>query len=71
MYGLRDAEEDFSPYFLVGGPSDPTLAPAFERAISFLADAPGKHPPRIIREEDIPGFVDEIEHAAKAHAAID
>jgi hypothetical protein len=69
MYGLRHAEVDFSPYFLVGRPGDPALAPAFERAISFLADAPGKHRPRIIREEDIPDFVDEIDAAARAHAA--
>lgn len=69
MYGLQKATLDFRPYFLVGGPAEPSLAPAYERAVAFLAEAPGHHPPRIVRESEVDSFVDEFEEAAKAHAA--
>jgi hypothetical protein len=69
MYGLQTSQETFRPYFLVGAPDEPGLVPAFERAVAFLGAAPGSHAPRIIRENDIPEFVDEFERAAAAHAA--
>jgi len=67
MVGLRRAEETFRPYFMVGAPAEPALAPAFERAVGFLAEAPGRHAPRIVREEDIPAFIGEVERMAMAH----
>jgi hypothetical protein len=71
LYGLRKADEVFRPYFLVGGPEEQALVPAFERAVAFLAEAPGERAPRIVREDEIIAFVDEVEKAAKAHAATD
>jgi hypothetical protein len=68
MVGLQKAEDDFRPYFLVGAPADAALDHAFERAVTFLAEAPGKAPPRIVREDEVGAFVDEFEQAARAHA---
>jgi hypothetical protein len=68
MVGIERTEEPFRPYFLVGEPAEPALAPAFERAVGFLAEAPGRYAPRIVREEDIAGFVAEVERMALAHA---
>jgi hypothetical protein len=69
MVGLKNAEDAFRPYFLIGAPSDAGLSRAFERAVAFLAEAPGREEARIVREGDIPAFIDEVEEAARSHAA--
>lgn len=40
MVGLKQTEDQFQPYFIVGKPSDAALAPAYERAIDFIRAAP-------------------------------
>lgn len=69
MVGLSKSDEAFRPYFLVGRPSEAQLQHAFERAVFFLSEAPGTHPPRVIREEEIDQFVEELEKEMQTHHA--
>ena len=54
---------------LIHAPAQADLLPAFERAVAFLADAPGSHAPEVIREEDVDGFVDDFARKAAEHTA--
>jgi hypothetical protein len=67
MVGLAGAEDAFRPYFLVGKPSQAHLLADFERAVAFLADAPSRTPPRVVREEEVDVLVDEFAEAARGH----
>lgn len=68
MVGLSTADDQFRPYFIVGQPSEPRLANAYERAIAFLGEAPTAHAPRVIREEEIDAFVDTLAAQMKSAA---
>lgn len=67
MVGLSKSDEAFRPYFIVGTPTEPQLQGAFERAVAFLEEAPSQHPPTVIREHEIEGFVDTLEKQMQAH----
>jgi len=67
MVGLSTADDNFRPYFIVGSPSEPELSSAYERAVAFLSEAPSVNAPRVIREDDLDGFVDELELEMQAH----
>lgn len=67
IVGLSTSEETFRPYFIVGKPSDIRLQSAFERAVAFLAEAPSENMPRIVREEEIETFVQELETQVHSH----
>jgi hypothetical protein len=69
LVGLDAADDPFRPYFIVGAPGQAELLPAFERAVAFLADAPGSHAPEVIREEDVDAFVDDFARKAADHIA--
>ena len=68
MVGLAKADEECQPYFVVGKPTREDLAPAFERALDFLAAAPGRAP-RVVREEEINDFVDGFAAQVLEHGA--
>ena len=64
MYGLQGAE-NFRAYFIVGAPSDPELRSAYDRALAFICEAPTH--PKIVREEDLETFVDELASQVLGH----
>jgi hypothetical protein len=60
-----DASEEFHPYFIVGAPSDPTLEPAYRRALKILKKSPGNV--EVFEEAEIDKLVDRIEDEVRAH----
>jgi hypothetical protein len=67
MAGLQKAEEAFVPYFIVGKPSQPGLRAAYQRAVDFLGEAPSATPPKVVTEEQVHSFVDQIEGEMAEH----
>lgn len=65
MVGLKQAEEQFQPYFIVGEPSDKALAPAYDRAIGFIRAAPLS--PKIVSEKELDVLADELADKIHAH----
>jgi hypothetical protein len=65
MVGLSKSPEQFHPYFIVGKPSDPSLAAAYKRAVEFIGEAPLS--PTIVSEDDVETFVNEIADKVLAH----
>jgi Protein of unknown function (DUF3037) len=65
MVGLSRAAEQFQPYFLVGKPSDSSLAAAYQRAVDFISEAPLN--PEIVSEDDVEKFVNGIADKVMAH----
>jgi hypothetical protein len=65
MVGLSKSPEQFHPYFIVGKPSDPSLAAAYKRAVEFIGEAPLN--PTIVSEDDVETFVNEIADKVLAH----
>jgi hypothetical protein len=57
--------EPFKPYFFVGAPSDPKLAPAYEVAKKILRQAPNH--PEVFEEAQIDELVSQIEDEVRAH----
>lgn len=52
--------------FILGAPTDPKLASAYENAVAILGHSPSK--PKIYREGQIDDLVSEIEDEVRAHA---
>lgn len=67
MVGLAGSREVFRPYFVVGKPDSDQLMRAYERALGLLASAPMA--PEIIREEQLPAFLDHLEDKIREHQA--
>lgn len=67
LYHLNEAEADFKPYFIVGEPSDVSLAQTFNQAIEALKNAPTK--PTIFQESELDELVDSIQDEMNAHDA--
>ncbi len=65
MVGLKQAEEEFQPYFIVGEPSDTALATAYERAIDFIRAAPLN--PEIVSEKEMDGLANDLADKVHAH----
>ncbi|MGX5803918.1 DUF3037 domain-containing protein [Bradyrhizobium sp. Arg314] len=65
MVGLKQAVDEFQPYFIVGEPSDDSLAASYERAIDFIRTAPLN--PQIVTEKEMPNFVDDLAVKVQAH----
>ncbi|MDX8445349.1 DUF3037 domain-containing protein [Mesorhizobium captivum] len=65
MVGLKQAEEEFQPYFIVGEPSDAALATAYERAIDFIRAAPLN--PEIIPEKEMDDLANDLADKVHAH----
>ncbi len=59
LYNLRQADDDFQMTGIVAPPQDPQLIDAFNQAIEMLADAPKVR--MLIREDQVEGFIPEIE----------
>ena len=66
MVGLSKAADEFQPYFIVGGPSDRELLPAYSRALDFLGDAPNH--PQIVQEDNVEEFVDTLAIQMRANS---
>lgn len=62
---LRDAEEEFKPYFLVGAPTRSDLLTSFNHAISILQKSPV--PVQVFKEENADVLVDMIEDQIREH----
>jgi hypothetical protein len=60
MVALSNATEDFRTYFLVGSPSNVSLAPAYRSAVEILKLSPREV--RVFEESRIDEFVDQIEN---------
>ncbi len=60
-----DASEEFHPYFIVGAPSDPSLATAYHRALKILKKSPGKV--EVFEESEVEQLVDRIEDDVRSH----
>jgi hypothetical protein len=60
-----DAVEEFHPYFIVGAPSDPSLEPAYRRALKILKKSPVEV--EVFEETEIDQLVDRIEDEVRAH----
>ena len=69
IVGLSQSKEDFQPYFIVGKPAEAYLQESFERAVSFLAEAPGGKRPRIVREAEAGQLAEEIGQEIERHEA--
>lgn len=65
MVGLSPVSDQFQPYFIVGKPSDPSLAAAYKRAVAFIGDAPLR--PTIVAEDDVETFVSDLADKVRAH----
>ncbi|CAH1666271.1 MULTISPECIES: DUF3037 domain-containing protein [unclassified Chelatococcus] len=65
MVGLKEAEGQFQPYFIVGEPSDPALMATYDRAVEFIRAAPLR--PKIVSESNISEFADELAHKVLEH----
>lgn len=65
MVGLSSASEQFHPYFIVGKPSEPNLIPAYNRAVSFIADAPMQ--PTIVTEDEVDTFASDLADRVNEH----
>jgi len=65
LWALREAHDDFEPYFLVGAPSNENLRPVYNRAVEMLKSSEGS--PNVFTEEDVPDLVNEIEDQIRRH----
>ena len=64
---VRDATEQFKPYFIVGAPLDQSLMPAFEDALAILRKSPV--PAEIFSEAETDELVARIEAEVQAHSS--
>lgn len=69
MLALRDAEEPFKPYFVVGEPRDPQLRLAYEKALKILKLSPGQ--PEVVEEAEAETLVNKIEDQMRSHGVRD
>lgn len=67
LYHLQSAREDFKTYFIVGGPSDPSLRTAYSAALKALKASPKN--PAVYEETKIDELVNLIEDEMRAHDA--
>ncbi len=67
MTGLSKASEDVRPYFIVGGPSDPSLDVDYRRAIDLLKASALS--PAVYDETQIDALIDRIQDQIAAHDA--
>jgi hypothetical protein len=65
MVGLKEAEGQFQPYFIVGEPSDLALMSTYDRAIEFIGAAPLQ--PKIVSEKKIGELADQLADKVLAH----
>lgn len=67
MVGLRDAQDDFKIYLLVGPPQDKDLLPVFQKAVAMLEAIPVEK--EIVREDDADAFANTMADFITAHEA--
>lgn len=66
LAAVRDASADpLKLHFILGAPQDPTLRPAYDRAVALFRKADLN--PEVIEEGDIDTLVDRIEDEVRAH----
>lgn len=65
MVGLKQAEGQFQPYFIVGRPADENLSIAYERALEFIRAAPLS--PEIVPEKEMAILADHLADKFHAH----
>jgi hypothetical protein len=66
LAAVRDAADEFKPYFIVGAPSDSKLMPAYEHALAILRKSPVAT--EIFPEAEADRLVARIEGEIKAHS---
>jgi hypothetical protein len=62
---VRDAADQFKPIFIVGGPHDEKLRPAFETAIEILRNSPV--PPEVFAETEVEALAANMEAEIAEH----
>jgi hypothetical protein len=62
---IADAKDEFRLYFLVGEPSDKSLKPAYEKAMSILSKVPVEN--RIFQENQTKELADLFEREVATH----
>lgn len=66
LAAVRDAADEFKPYFIVGPPSNRKLMPAYEDALAILRKSPVAA--EVFREAEADRLVARIEDEIKAHS---
>lgn len=65
LSAVRDAANQFKPYFIVGAPQEPTLLPAYQDALAILRKSPVQT--EVFEETETDALVDLIETELAAH----
>lgn len=65
LSSVRDADNAFKPYFVLGIPSDSSLRRAYSDAIAILKTSPV--PLRVYEETEVDEFVEQIENDVRSH----
>jgi hypothetical protein len=67
MTSVKDSDEPFRVYFLVGAPKIPELRNSYDNALRILDKVPVEH--EIVTEGDAAAFANRLEEIVKAHEA--